>query len=705
MLLLFCLCVVHADRHFNTRSGLRPWVDLDTPKSAQRIKSSRGEIWELTFSDEFNDEGRDFAPGKDHIWTSIEMADGVNAAMGWYSRNATTIEKEKDGRGVLQIKISEAKIDFQAFNAFARPPRYVNNTMYYRTGMIQSWNKFCYQGGLIEVSAKMPGVLTSHNPDLKKNKREIVSGPNYYFVWPAMWTMGNLGRALFTTSTNRMWPWSYNECNPKFASMQRISACDKSPGHGLHPNMGRGAPEIDIYEGGGNVATSSIQVSPGMPTKFRPLAEYQLGKSTCIYFHTCTDPGANAVGLPTAVYASRGHKTWYQNLRYSSNTNCLPKSSLKQSYETVMSNLKKGVTDNMCKGVNTCPSSYDGNADFGRKDNTSYHWGVNEAGGCMAETNPYTGSFLCDPDNQNPGCRNARKDNQPASKVMDSFSYQMDAISASSPLPIMTYTDFVKYQLEWTLGENGYIRWIYGGSSLFEIPAKSITNPPQDNEKSNVRKAWIEEPMYLIFNVAVSSEWESMPPNRHGACRAGGGVTAKNICDGLPLYMKIDYIRLYQDTSKGSAMSTECDPKSHPTKRYILDNIADYEDHENPVIVVAGGASCVKNDDCTAAAVGPSSMQTGECVEKRCSCLYPSAWGGPRCTLVIKLKTEFGPSFEATLGLGVIQALFLVWAAFKIIQSQLKVYVAKEKGDENYVADGGLELSPTVDRMKQVKLQ
>nr|CCA19015.1 betaglucan synthesisassociated protein putative [Albugo laibachii Nc14] len=704
LLLLSCLTIITAERHFRTQSGLNPWVDVNTPENAQSIRNSRGQTWQLTFSDEFNALGRDFSPGKDHIWTSIEMADGVNAAMGWYSRNATTVKKERDGRGILQITTSEAKIDFKAFNAFARPPQYANHTMHYRSGMLQSWNKFCFQGGLIEVSAKMPAVLTSHNTDLKKNKRDRVKEPDYYFVWPAMWMMGNLGRALFTTSTNRMWPWSFDECDPKFASMQRISACDKKPGHGLHPSMGRGAPEIDIFEGGGNVATSSIQVSPGMPIKYRPIGDTLIGKSNCIYLRDCPESGANAVGFPAAAYASRKYKTWYQNLRYSFNANCNSDSSKKQSYSTVMSNLKEGVTDNFCKGTNTCPASLDAYADFGKKDNTSYHWGLNEVGGCMAKTNAYTGSFLCDPDNQNPSCVNARKDNQPASKVMAPFSYQMDAISASAVVPILTYTEYVKYQLEWTLGANGYIRWTYGGSSLFEIPAKSLTDPPQDSDNSNVRKAWIQEPMYLIMNVAVSSQWESMPPNRFGACR-DGSASAKNICDGLPLYMKIDYIRLYQDTSKGSTMSTECDPVSHPTKQFISDHISDYETYENPAIVVAGGATCVKNGDCTAAAVGPSAMQTGECVKNRCSCMYPSAWGGPRCTLVIKSKTDFGPSFEAALGVGVVQALFLAWAAYKIIQSQLIKYAAKERGDGNYVLDDRMHPSPTAEGGKEGKLQ
>lgn len=38
-------------------------------------------------------------------------------------------------------------------------------------------NKFCFTGGYIETSVQLPGAN------------------NVYGLWPAIWTMGNLGRA------------------------------------------------------------------------------------------------------------------------------------------------------------------------------------------------------------------------------------------------------------------------------------------------------------------------------------------------------------------------------------------------------------------------------------------------------------------------------------------------------------------------------
>lgn len=59
----------------------------------------------------------------------------------------------------------------------------------------QSWNKFCFTGGVVEISAILPG-------------RGEVGG-----LWPAMWLMGNLARATYTASSDFIWPWSYNQCN------------------------------------------------------------------------------------------------------------------------------------------------------------------------------------------------------------------------------------------------------------------------------------------------------------------------------------------------------------------------------------------------------------------------------------------------------------------------------------------------------------
>ena len=51
---------------------------------------------------------------------------------------------------------------------------------------MSSWNQFCFTGGYIEVSVTLPGL-------------NGVAG-----LWPAIWGMGNLGRAGYGASLEGM---------------------------------------------------------------------------------------------------------------------------------------------------------------------------------------------------------------------------------------------------------------------------------------------------------------------------------------------------------------------------------------------------------------------------------------------------------------------------------------------------------------------
>lgn len=101
---------------------------------------------------------------------------------------------------------------------------------HFKSGMLQGWNKFCFTGGILEVDVVFPG-------------RSDVGG-----LWPAVWMLGNLGRATYEASTNLMWPWSYNECNRALQHAQELSGCDVTQHWSLNPKQGRGATEIDIIE-------------------------------------------------------------------------------------------------------------------------------------------------------------------------------------------------------------------------------------------------------------------------------------------------------------------------------------------------------------------------------------------------------------------------------------------------------------------------
>jgi beta-glucanase (GH16 family) len=53
-------------------------------------------------------------------------------------------------------------------------------------GLMSTWNKFCFTGGLVETSVTLPGIN------------------NVVGLWPAVWTMGNLGRAGYGASLEGM---------------------------------------------------------------------------------------------------------------------------------------------------------------------------------------------------------------------------------------------------------------------------------------------------------------------------------------------------------------------------------------------------------------------------------------------------------------------------------------------------------------------
>ncbi|KAG6968766.1 hypothetical protein JG688_00005653 [Phytophthora aleatoria] len=554
-----------ADATYPTRSGIKTWVDPDTPKDHQTYKSSRGRQWDLVMSDEFNTPNRSFRPGDDHIWTSLEKPDGVNGALELYSHNMTSTKCDEDGTCYFYIKSVDEVNVIHVYNMYTHPPGYVDAYFFYRSGMVQSWNKFCYQGGMIEARVQLPGAVSveSGNPDLAKGKAET---GKYYPTWPGIWMMGNLGRAIFSASTNRMWPFSYDKCEPDLfePSYQRISACNDNPGYGLNPNQGRGAPEIDVLEGGGSLVSSSLQIGPGMPDEYRIYGvEYSSGDSySCIYAAGCKTKGANYVGVPTAYYEKRGHKSWYQGLRYAANNHCSSSADAKQDYDTIAASIKTGITENTCS-AETCPGSNDVNGDLGLIDDTGTgHWGINSNGTCYPLFNVYTGAYLCDPDNSFPKCASPRNE-----------------------IHLGAYTDYVVYQLEWVTGKNGY-----------------------NSNKTNPQKIMLEEPMYIIFNVALSSSWGATPPNPGKECRGDGSDEAVNkICDAFPLYLKIDYIRLYQDLGDDlkddNYMQVGCDPASHPTKKWIQAHIDEYQDDDNHhkevavFVLVFMGRSAVHDGD------------------------------------------------------------------------------------------------------------
>ena len=122
-------------------------VDLHTPTDAYtKADYINGKSWQLIFSDEFNVDGRTFYPGDDPFWEAVDLWYGSTHDLEWYDPAQVTT---KDGALVITMDAVE---DITT-----------NHMLPYKSGMLQSWNKFCFTSGYIEVSVTLPGP----NSDVK----------------------------------------------------------------------------------------------------------------------------------------------------------------------------------------------------------------------------------------------------------------------------------------------------------------------------------------------------------------------------------------------------------------------------------------------------------------------------------------------------------------------------------------------------------
>ncbi len=223
----------------NVRHGL---IDPDTPEEAMTRPSIDGDELVLMFSDEFNKPNRTFYHGDDPYWFGFEGWYGATQDLEWYDADAINT-----GGGTLQLQMDQ----------------FVNHNLDFRSGMLNSWNHMCFKGGVFEVSLSLPGPAGIHG------------------LWPGVWTMGNLGRPGYLSTTDGLWPYTYDECDSgitpnqsmtdgtSFLPGQRLASCTCAGEQHPSPGRGRGAPEIDIAEvsadWGGlglGVATQSFQVAP-----------------------------------------------------------------------------------------------------------------------------------------------------------------------------------------------------------------------------------------------------------------------------------------------------------------------------------------------------------------------------------------------------------------------------------------------------------
>lgn len=179
-------------------------------------------------SDEFNTPNRSFTDGHDPIWTALDKPDDDSSSVGGGSQQFYNSSQVTTEDGMLKIKTDIGKTSWQRYDPVKK--EWKKENAYFQSGMVQSWEKFCFTGGIVEVDVILPG-----DP--------FIGG-----LWPAIWILGNLGRATYEASTNNIWPWSFDTCDRERQPAQAISACNSANHFGMNPYQGRGATEIDLIE-------------------------------------------------------------------------------------------------------------------------------------------------------------------------------------------------------------------------------------------------------------------------------------------------------------------------------------------------------------------------------------------------------------------------------------------------------------------------
>ncbi|ORY69175.1 beta-glucan synthesis-associated [Leucosporidium creatinivorum] len=234
-------------------------IDPDTPTSAYTKEGVDGTM-QLVFSDEFNTDDRYFYPGQDPFFQAVDMHYWSTNNIEWYDPDSIST---KDG--ALEIRLTKETAA-------------ASHGLGYLGGMLQSWNAMCYTGGRLEAKISLPGDT------------EILG------FWPAFWIMGNLGRAGYGATLDGTWPYVYDSCDigtlpnqtdpvtggpdcvttegdqynnydMSFLLGQKLSACtcpgEDHPGPTLANGsfVGRGAPEIDVFEALVDAGTGKGQIS------------------------------------------------------------------------------------------------------------------------------------------------------------------------------------------------------------------------------------------------------------------------------------------------------------------------------------------------------------------------------------------------------------------------------------------------------------
>lgn len=579
------------------------WIDEDTPEDAQTTTSLIDNTeYQLIMSDEFNVKGRTFADGDDPMWTALDKSDDDSSAAGGGSLhfyNSSSIKITDDGK--LEILTTLDETEWQHYDTIKK--EYKDVKKHFKSGMLQSWNKFCFTGGIVEVDIIFPG-----SPD--------IGG-----LWPAVWLLGNLGRATYETSTNNIWPWSYDTCDRDSQEAQFISACNVQNHYGLNAFQGRGATEIDIIEVMGGYsekalpstdppiqypyADLTLQVAPGIPEN-RPKPGFQPRRNDSFTHHGHTELLA---------------QSWYTDLHADGNTTLNP-----YFYGTYLGETKPEEPVSRNKN-----QAFQADAIGAMHQLTSAHFEKSHT--YRIEWQP------------GPGGR-------------------IDWFVQDHKIEVDGETEDIE-------GDGLGKKWLHA----FGVKDESL---------KNFTGAQIPmEPSYLIMNTGISSTWgfpDSLKENcvrcydcKNITCACAFRNGFCNMMKKTKVAMYIDNVRVYQSKNDSAHVGTShtvgCDTAEFPSKEFIMGHQDRYMRGAPFVLsdkgplkkkIKRGGGACYRNSDCGGednADAAEGTEGKGQCISKNFSkgifsgsvqeskCKCNEGYTGPHC-LVGKHGDDYPGAWE-----------------------------------------------------------
>ena len=268
-------------------------MDPDTDERYWTTESwENGETYDLVMSDEFEVDGRTFADGDDPKWCALDKSDDDQTSSGKKSLQYYNSSNVLTKNGKLVIKTTTEDTKWREFNPYKEEYEIMHRQ--FKSGMLMGWNKFCFTGGILEIDLKFPGL------------------PEVGGLWPAAWLLGNLGRATYESSTNKMWPWSYPKCDREQQQAQELSGCDITEHYDLNQHQGRGATEIDL-----------VEVMPGPPDHL-PIVKNNIHRpygAMTLQMAPGVDPKKKR---PESGTLPEWGYEWYNNLTYGRNASINP---------------------------------------------------------------------------------------------------------------------------------------------------------------------------------------------------------------------------------------------------------------------------------------------------------------------------------------------------------------------------------------------